>query len=171
MKPGREPGDGGAAAAIIRAAADKAGLSRRVALAFAWIESRHNPRAAGDLLWHERDGGKLYRLHVLGQKRLANNPDRERRELWHSYGLFQLLACYHVLDTESPLRLYDPVVNAERGCAAIARLIRRTKGDVRGARLAYVGCGYDGSQCSAAIVARVSRELEHALEKFAGEAS
>jgi hypothetical protein len=158
-------------ASIIRTAADEARLSRRVALAFAWCESKHNPRAAGDLKWAEREGGLLYTKHVLKQARLDHNPDRLRPEVWHSYGLFQLLACYHVGDTESPIRLYEPGLNAKRGCAAIARLLVRSKGDVRSARLAYVGCGYEGGRCSPEVVKDVSGHLLHALERFEGEAT
>lgn len=154
---------------LIRAAADKAGCPRRWALAFAWCESRLTITMQGDLDWHTRQGGALYRRHVLMSERLAHNPARDDAGAWHSYGLFQLMACYHVEPNEHPTKLIDPLINAERGCKAIARLYQRTKGDPVSARLAYVGCGYRGERCDAKRCDQVVRNLMKALERFATE--
>lgn len=156
--------------AIIRAAADRHGVPRQVALAFAWCESRLNSRAKGDLQWSQRKMGTLYRKHVLDAPRFTANPAREHPETWHSYGLFQLLACYHVEPLEHPSVLFDPAINADRGCRQIAQLLKRTNGDVRGARLAYVGCGTSGELCSEHIVSETTDRLLRALERFASEA-
>lgn len=154
---------------LIRAAADRRGVPRRVALAFAWVESRLNPDAEGDLDWHKRDGGELYVRHVLDSKRLEGNPCRNTPELWHSYGLFQLMACYHIAEAEHPKRLLNPTINADRGCEYIARLLKKTKGEVRAARLAYVGCGFDGRLCDERRVSKICDQLQVALNRYALE--
>lgn len=151
--------------AIIVEAADRHRVPRHVALAFAWCESRFDPRAAGDMGWHERDGGKLYVTRVVQQLRLRENPARSDPKAWHSYGLFQLLACFHVRPAEHPEVLYDPHVNADRGCAFIAQLLRRTGGDVEAARLRYVGLPLEGPNTEHARQ-RVLTKLRAALALF-----
>lgn len=154
---------------LIREAADRHGVSRRIALAFAWCESRFNPAAEGDLVWHERHAGALYRKHVLHNPRLQSNPARLEPEVWHSYGLFQLLAPYHVLPLEHPRVLLDPVINADRGTAAIATHLERANGEVLAARFSYVGGGVAGSLLSPPQRQIVRESLQRALEQFAGE--
>lgn len=118
--------------ALISRLAVQAGVPVPVALATAWLESRFNPNAEGDLLWHTRDA----KFEAAVPK---NHPFRSDRALWHSYGLFQLLAPYHVKMNENPLVLLDPEINAQRGIAFLARLMRKHAGNVDAVRLAYTG--------------------------------
>jgi len=138
------------------------------ALAFADIESGMDSRCEGDLDWPTRKGGELYRKHVLNAKALAQNPARLEPAAWHSYGLYQLLAPYHVKAKEHPRELLDARVNADRGVAFIGRLLKQNGGDVVAARLAYVGCGADGSRCSTEHVEKVKARLQSALDKWSG---
>jgi hypothetical protein len=154
---------------VIVDAADRHDVPRQVALAFAWCESRLRPDAEGDLRWHERDGGTLYRSRVRDNPRYHDNPARLEPMCWHSYGLFQLLACFHALPHERPEVLLDPEINADRGCAEIHRLLFLCHGDVRAARLKYVGCGFDGSRCRDETVANYVNKLERALARYAHE--
>lgn len=169
MQPTTPSGPRDRVVQLIREAADRHGISRRVALSFAWCESRFNPAAEGDLIWHERHAGALYRKHVLHNPRLQSNPDRLTPEVWHSYGLFQLLAPYHVQPLERPAVLLDPVINADRGCAAIALHLAKAQGDVLAARFSYVGGGVAGSRLSPPQRQIVREQLQRALEQFAGE--
>lgn len=152
---------------IARVAREK-GVPVNVALAFAWIESRLRPNAEGDRQWAFKRAAK-YRELVLDAPRFAQNPWRTDAARWHSYGLFGLLAAYHTLDNEDPRRLLDPQVNAERGIAEIARLLRK-HGTPSAARLAFVGCGPKGDGCEPEYTAKVLRNLEQALERFRGAA-
>lgn len=154
---------------IIREAADRHAIRRRIALAFAWVESRHDPTLEGDIGWHLRKSGALYHRHVLGNADLACNPARDQPDQWHSYGLFQLLAPYHVRPLEHPRRLLDPHVNADRGCEAIAHLLLRTSGDVQRARFGYIGGGLDGERISAGHRILTSTRLSLALSRFGHE--
>lgn len=126
--------------AIITRAALKHGVPVPVAMAWAEVESRFNPNAAGDKLWASKRPG-LYRDLVL--VKLGKNPEANNPAAWHSYGLFQLLAPYHVGMTENPAILYNPEVNADRGLRTVANLLKRTHGDPIAARLLYVGEGSD----------------------------
>jgi hypothetical protein len=154
---------------IIRGAADRHHVSRQVALAFSWVESRHDPACEGDLHWHTKLGGKLYQNHVVRAERLARNPARNDPPVWHSYGLFQLLACYFVGPLEHPILLRDPVINADRGCKEIRRLLDKNAGDVRAARLQYVGCGPKGELCAEPAVSKIVNALTLAMERFGSE--
>lgn len=156
-------------AELIRAAADVHHVPRQVALSFAWLESRFNPRCEGDLGWHARKQGALYQKHVWDAQRLKCNPARAIAPLWHSYGLFQLMACYFVEPLEHPRVLLNPKVNADRGCKYIASLLERARGDVRAARLAYVGCGFGGELCRESVVDEVTEKLHRAMTRFEGE--
>lgn len=158
-----------AAAAVadtIRLAADRHRVPRAVALAFSWAESRHQPTLEGDLGWHELDGGARYRRLVLDAPKFATNPARLTPELWHSYGLFQLLAPYHAEPAEDPRVLLDAAINADRGCRTIARQLARAGGDVDRARLAYVGAGIDGQRIGAAHRLLVLSRLRAALARW-----
>lgn len=150
----------------IRLEADRHGVARPVALAFAWVESRFNPSLQGDLNWHLKDGGALYRRLVRDAPRFSMNPARTQPELWHSYGLFQLLAPYHLEPREHPHVLLDARVNARRGIATIAKLLSRTSGDPRRARMAYVGGGMDGQLLSVEQRQLVVARLDVALDRF-----
>jgi hypothetical protein len=164
-------GDDASLVSLIRESADRHGVPRQVALAFAWCESRLRADCQGDLDWHERMGGDLYKRHVMGNARLKFNPWRQQPALWHSYGLFQLMACYFTAPAEDPRALLDPRINAERGCAEIRRLLVLTKDDVRAARLAYVGCGPSGSQCAAVVRDSYLVKLSSALQRYSAEAN
>jgi soluble lytic murein transglycosylase-like protein len=162
--------------ALIRGEADRQHVPRAIALAFAAVESGFNPHAEGDLNWPTKKDGTLYRQHVLEQARLARNPARDDPAAWHSYGLFQLLAPYHVPAHLHPRELLRPSLNAEIGIRYIAKLLGQAGGDPAKARLAYVGCGLDGKRCSATIrdtvLAAFAAAYEHwnALEQVGGGA-
>ena len=129
-RPGPSPSTVSAMESLIRRTARRHGVPEPIALATAWLESRMNPDAEGDLLWH-LDEDRFERV-------VPNDFSwRWQRDLWHSYGLFQLLAPYHVARSENPTVLLDPEINANRAMVALKRLIKRHKGDVNAVRLAY----------------------------------
>lgn len=150
----------------VRAACVRYGVPAYVGLAFADLESKLSPSAEGDLDWPKRKQGALYQQHVLGNPKLAHNPARDDPSAWHSYGLFQLLAPYWVEPFEHPRQLLDPSVNADRGVRFIGQLLAKHHGNVEAARLEYVGCGPDGSRCSAELVAQVRTSLARSLQKW-----
>jgi soluble lytic murein transglycosylase-like protein len=123
--------------ALIREKARAAGLPEEVALATAEVESGFNPDARGDLQWHTRKGGELYRKNVLANPRLAANPARLQPERWVSFGLFQLLSPHFVEPHEAPEVLADPDLNAERGVRYLKRLYAKYQGDTDKVRVHY----------------------------------
>ena len=143
--------------ARIRAEAARQGVPAHVALATAWVESRMNPDAEGDLRWHENVD--RYRAKVP-----ASNPYASLPKLWHSYGLFQLLAPYHVQANESPLVLLDPQINIERGVKHLARLLDASN-DLDEVRLRYVG----GMKLSPEKQAPILHEWRNALQRYLNE--
>lgn len=147
--------------ALITRIAVKHGVPVPVALAFAWLESRFNPTAEGDLQWAFKRPDK-YRELVLNAARFKDNPWRTDADRWHSYGLFQLLAPYHSLADEDPRKLLDPEVNAERGIKTIANLLKKHDGDPVRARLAFAGALNLGPDTQLALTKR----LHDALERF-----
>jgi hypothetical protein len=159
--------DGRAIASLIAAEALAQGVDPRVALAFADAESALHPDAQGDLDWPYRSNGALYQKHVLGNPSLSRNPYRGDPSIWHSYGLFQLLAPYHVLELEHPAVLLDPHINAQRGVRAVRTALERSGGELYQARRRYAGCG-PGSGCeqNAALVARIDARWAQALHKW-----
>jgi hypothetical protein len=146
LVPSPIPADKAAIAALIAEEARAQGVQPLVALAFADAESTLDPSAQGDKDWAFRSGGALYRKNVLENPHLARNPYRNDPTLWRSYGLFQLLAPYHVLETEHPAVLLDPRVNARRGVKAVRNALIRSGGELYRARRTYAGCG-PGSSC------------------------
>jgi len=116
---------------MITAEALRQGVPPSVALATAWIESRMDPNAEGDKWWHEDP----QRFEAVPK----DHPDRWNRKLWHSYGLFQLLAAYHVSKTEHPEILLSPQLNIERGVRKLAKLLLRYGTNLDKVRLAYTG--------------------------------
>lgn len=124
--------------ALIRAEALRQGVDPVLALATAETESNFNPQVPGDTQWPYKRGGELYQKHVLDSAALKDNPARLEAKAWHSYGLFQLLAPFHVRPHEHPDVLWDPAVNAERGVAFLKALWQKHQ-DVRKVRLAYAG--------------------------------
>jgi hypothetical protein len=150
---------------IIRASADRHGVPRKLALAFAWLESQLDPTKEGDLDWSDRKPDR-YRHLVKESKLYANNPARNDPSAWHSYGLFQLLAPYHCPPREHPRCLLDPELNAELGCKAIARLLVKAEGDILSARFAYVGAGFGGQLVGPDSRELIATRLKLALERF-----
>lgn len=122
---------------IVRLAHDL-GVPPRVPVTFAWLESRFDPKADGDMQWAEKRP-EMYRKLVVDNPALKDNPWRLKSEAWHSYGLFQLLAPYFIKGTENPAILYDPVKNATLGITKIKNLLKVHKGDVNKVRLAFAG--------------------------------
>ena len=131
----------------IRAAARAAGVPERLALATARAESNFNPRAAGDLQWY-LDRPRFERVVPKG------SPYRSIPQIWHSYGLFQLLAPYHVSAQEDPRILFDPQVNTDRAMVALGRLVKKHGGDWDAIRLAYAGASNLSDAKKAAILSR-----------------
>lgn len=156
--------------ALIVRAAEAARVPPDVALAFAWCESRFDPTAEGDLDWAERDNGKRYARYVLSQPRLKPNPARDDPKAWHSYGLFQLLACFHVGSTQHPRELLDPEVNAVTACRFIRGLLYRTGGDHEAARLLFVGLPLSGDNHKTQR-AHVIANLRAAMTRFVSYAA
>ena len=152
---------------MIAAEASAQGVDPRVALAFADAESGLRPEAQGDLDWPYRNGGELYQKHVLGNPALLRSPYRGDPSVWHSYGLFQLLAPYHVLELEHPAVLLDPRINTQRGVRAIRTALERSGGELYQARRRYAGCG-PGSGCerNASLLAHVDGRWSQMLHKW-----
>jgi hypothetical protein len=122
------------------------GLHPALAAAFADRESQLDPNAEGDPGWPNKNNGDNYRRYVLQNQKFANNPWRTQPELWHSYGLFQLLAPFHLEGNEHPYTLLDPVINTQRGVRVVKHMLDQSNGDLYEARRRYVGCG-PGSAC------------------------
>ncbi len=154
-----------AIAEIIAAEAHAQGVPPRLALAFADHESRLDPLAEGDRQWPYRDGGALYRRHVLERPELAHNPWRTDPSVWHSYGLFQLLAPFHVQAHEHPHVLLDPRINAQRGIATIRRYLGQAAGNLYDTRRRYVGCGPD-ARCAPETLERIDHAWQASLQKW-----
>lgn len=104
---------------------------------------------------------------MLGNPALVRNPYRSDPSVWHSYGLFQLLAPYHVREGEHPTLLLDPRVNAQRGVRAVRTALEHSGGELYQARRRYAGCG-PGSGCerNTAILARIDGRWSQALRKW-----
>lgn len=142
---------------IIRGEAIRQGVPVELALATARVESSFNPNAEGDLNWH------------LNRARFdkfvpRENPFRSQPQLWHSYGLFQLLAPYHVKGAESPLVLLDPKVNTERGVRVLRRLLYEHRGDPDLVRLHYT----NGDAADASTQARILSAWHKSLQTERG---
>lgn len=138
---------------IIRAEAIRQGVPVELAMATARVESNFDPNAEGDKNWH---------LNTVRFEREVpkNNPFRARPELWHSYGLFQLLAPYYVLPGEDPRVLLDPEINAKRGVRILKRLMHTHLGDPNKVRLHYT----NADAADATTQNRVLSQWQHALQ-------
>lgn len=148
-------------AALIAKIARAQGVPVQVALAFAWLESRLRVAAQGDKEWATSRPDK-YKSAVLDRQ--PPSPWAKDAALWHSYGLFQLLAPYFVKPSEHPHLLLNPQINAERGIAFIKAKLAQSGGDVEAARLAYAGA----TNASAATKAKILTRLRTALAMFEG---
>ena len=150
---------------FIAAKAHNAGVPPELALAFAWLESRFDPAAKGDALWAEKYPDR-YKRFVLENPALSANPYKHDRALWHSYGLFQLLAPHFVHGSEHPHLLYNIDVNTDRALTFIKRLLRENGGDFVATRLAYAGA----SKASADTQQLLESRVRSALHRFEGVA-
>lgn len=150
---------------IIAQHARAAGINPRLAMAFADLESGINPGALHDQDWATRDGCANYRKHVLGNAKFNQNPGRGEPAAWMGYGLFGLMSPFFLGALEHPRVLLDPNINAMRGTGLIAQHLRSSGGNVRDARLRYVGC-YPAERCSPTKVAQIDRRLQDALRKW-----
>lgn len=147
---------------LIATEADRQGLPRSWALAFADLESQFNPEAIGDRDWPSRPcraGRGCYEEDVLGNPVYEDNPNRERRAAWVSYGLFQLLSPFAlerairqqlVSPDAPPEALLDVDINVQLGVASIKNLFEATGGDFVEARFRAAGCA--DRQCDRAEV-------------------
>ena len=99
--------------------------------------------------------------------RFAHNPAREDPTAWHSYGLFQLLACWHAQPEQHPRALLDPATNAELGVRFIRSLLNATAGDIGAARIRYVGLPLVGEH-TATQRSLVLANLKLAMSRFQG---
>lgn len=145
--------------AMIRAEATKQGVPPEIALATARVESGFDPTREGDLQWHTKTA-RFDRV-VSDQ-----SPWKRQPELWHSYGLFQLLAPYHVEPNEDPRVLLDPRVNTERGVRTLKRLLLVHHGDTDRMRLYYTGAHASDAATQARVLAKWNKALstERALK-------
>ncbi len=150
---------------LITREAAAVGLDPRVAVAFAELESGLNTNAMGDAGWAEKNQGDNYRRHVLQNPRLASNPWRNVPNLWRSYGLFQLLAPFHVQGNEHPHVLLDPLLNTQRGVRAVRAVLEQSGGNLYEARRRYVGCG-PGTACNADVLGRIDAAWAQSLQRW-----
>ena len=143
------------------------GLHPALAIAFADRESQLDPNAEGDKEWPNKNNGDNYRRFVLQSPKFTNNPWRNQPELWHSYGLFQLLAPFHLEGHEHPHTLLHPVINAQRGVRAVKHAVDLSSGDLYEARRRYVGCG-PGTACDSnpAQRQRIDSAWQQTLQKW-----
>lgn len=123
--------------AILDRAAQLAGVDARILYALAEVESGFNPLAEGDRDWPNRSDH--YKRFVLENKSLSTNPARNDPSAWHSYGLFQLLAPYHVTAKQHPKELLDPKLNAAKAALFVRRILGQTNGDLWAMRKRYIG--------------------------------
>lgn len=137
---------------LIRAEAIRQGVPVELALATARVESAFDPAREGDKNWH-------LNLPRFAKNVPAKSPYRAYPELWHSYGLFQLLAPYNVSEHEDPRILLDPAINAQRGVAYLKRLYDRFNGDPTLIRLHYT----NNDEADAATQTRILAIWQKAL--------
>lgn len=141
-----------------------AGVPASVALATAYLESRFNPDARGDLGWYAKNNGATYRKAVLDKPYFRPNPWRTRGDLWYARGLFQLLPAYHLRADEHPDVLFNPVVNTQRALSYLRGLLTKTGGDPLRARLYYTGAiGGDEE-----LKVRTASRMRDAIARFGG---
>lgn len=155
---------------LVAAYADRFGAPVTWSLAFADRESHFNPEARGDFDWPHREcraGAGCYAHDVLENPIYAENPYRDERDIWISYGVFQLLSPYqlaHAIEARllppdaSPEELLDLDVNLTLGVQNVLALYRETDGDFIEARLRAAGCHDCG---------RYEIIVEHAIETAA----
>ena len=148
--------------AIIEREAWRRRVHPRAALLFAELESGFNPHAYGASDWASTHPDEWHAL----RRRMPCNLAIDDPTAWGRYGLFGLLAAYHVYPDEHPRVLSDPAVNAARGIPLLKRTLDSAGGDVRSARRFYVGCGLDGSLCSAERLAELDARLTAAARRW-----
>jgi hypothetical protein len=149
--------------------AEKQGIDPALALTVAKIESGFRSNTLGDKEWYLKktsDGRTNWERYVRDVAAFKNNPYRDQRELWISYGLFQTLAPFYLWREDvdaDPRVLLKPHVNARIGVAILRRLQEKFGDDPLKIRLAYVcgnvGCSVDKSMRIATTFARVGAEF------------
>jgi murein DD-endopeptidase MepM/ murein hydrolase activator NlpD len=139
-----------------------------VALAFCEIESHFNPNSVPHKtdLWYKKKGGSLYRKLVQNSTKFSNNPYKDKQELWVSYGLFHLLAVYHISGQEDPRILFDPEINATRAIAKIAEDLAIYNNDPEAVRLVYVGYNPNTTRSDAE---KVREKFRRIYSKYANQ--
>lgn len=137
---------------MVRVEAREQGVPALLALATARVESHFDHDAIGDRNWH---------LNRSRFDRVVSreSPYYDQPELWRSYGVFQLLAPYHVEPGEDPRVLLDPPTNIARGVRRLKDLLSRCNGDWDAVRLAYKGIARDNPNAP-----RVLRRFHHAID-------
>jgi hypothetical protein len=148
----------------IKAEALKQGVDPRIALTFADLESRFQSGAVGDRTWPFR--GDKWERFVRDNPRYSANQFRNQRDLWVSYGLFQLLSPFELWREEpnaDPRILALPEVNARLGVAKIKRLQDEFGKDPLKIRIKYV-CGSIRS-CDPGKVLSIARKLANTAPK------
>jgi len=156
--PATVPATTGAVQKAIVAEANRQGVNPAVALLFADVESGFQAGAVGDKNWPYR--GDNWERFVLNNPRLQGNPYLMDRELWVSYGVYQLLAPFHLHYHDpmaNPRSLLNLNTNVRVGVAKIKRLLSKY-GDPLAARMAYV-CG-SPSACSTSRAELIASRLE-----------
>lgn len=129
--------------AMIRVEARQQGVPELLALATARVESGFDHKAEGDRSW---PNNRARYDRVISRE----SPYYDRPELWHSYGLFQLLAPYHTPIGQDPRDLLDPPTNIQRGVAKLKDLLSRHP-DWNDVRLAYKGIRRDNPKAAEVI--------------------
>jgi hypothetical protein len=147
---------------IIIEEARRQGVNPRIALLFASLESSFK-NVTGDTSWYARkrsDGRTNWERWVRDNDQYNDNPYRYQKELWVSYGPFQLLAPFNLSyynRNANPRVLGQVPVNAKVAIAKIKRLGEKYNWDVAKMRLAY-RCG-TAEGCSASARAKTLARL------------
>jgi hypothetical protein len=159
----------GSVQALIRAEAERQGVDPRLALTVAKIESGFRSNLTGDREWYSKvgkDGRTNWERYVRDVPAFNNNPYRNQKELWISYGLFQTLAPFHLWREDrnaDPRVLFDAEVNARIGVAILRAIQDRLGDDPLKIRMSYVcgnvGCSEAKSLLIAKTLARVGSEF------------
>jgi soluble lytic murein transglycosylase-like protein len=123
---------------LIAAEADRQGVSRAWALAWAEQESTFDPTIVGD-----PNLARRWQHQAAADQAYFGNAALEDQSLWVSYGLYQLPAVFWLKKVDpsaDPRVLLDPALNARLGVGMLKTLIARTGGDYAQARFIAAGC-------------------------------
>ena len=164
--PGPTPVATGPVMTAIVAESKRQGVNPAVALLFADLETSFK-NVRGDKTWPDRrraDGRTNWEALVRDSSTLAVNPFRFQRQLWVSYGPFQLLSPYEIAryNPKADPRILDNVpLNVRLGVAKIKRLTDKYGDDLDALRLAYT-CGSPGGCLGRApkVLARMATKAD-----------